>query len=390
MTAAYVNHEDIRQFLSNIGNKPIIGGEGMMQSLHHVASCFGLTFGELYSRCRSDGPASLVGLPFHRETFNAIAEAVHGNDMTALRNTKRLAIVAEAFGWKPDAFMHHLKTTTGGLGRNETMLPTYEGARFPGIAQLDSGPTIPFMTSYMSKCSNGLFLFSGPTGSGKWTTLQAILRSIAKEKEIIVVEEGLEQGMAASAGLAVQASSLRRSPPSYLVLGEIRSVEMARFALDMAEFMVVLATIHAGSPRAAVKAFHNRSDHYPLDNLRGSYSQRLVKSAPEARSYQTALCDMMVLEEGGATQVANASMGSDHMHGFYADAVEKIKRGEIEEKTIQLGFGVDFQAYLDRLRAIGKNTVVQEIPHKTLPKLADVKATAEWPIETSATPTARP
>ncbi len=390
MTGAYVNHEDIRQFLAKLGKEKVGSDARPLPSLDHVAKCFGLPFTTLDSRCRADGPASPNGLPLHRGTMFALGELVSAHDMTALKNTKRLELIAEAFGWKADAFMHHLKNTTAGLGRNETMLPGYEGIRSTEITDLDTGRTMPFMLSHLRSSRNGLFLFAGPSGSGKSTTLQMTVRNIAKMPEmaspaisLVIIEPDPEtMRMPVGEKLARIASALRRSPPDYLVIPEIRDAEAAEFALKMAELMVVMCTMHAMSPRSAVLTLHRRAGGFPLDALRGAYCQYLVKSAPGAKLSRTVLCDMMVVSDGEAKAVAATPLYSDHLYGIYADAVVKIANGEIEERTIRLGFGGEFQGYLDRFCSMEKITLVKEIPHSNLTKLADLKMTTEWPVET--------
>ena len=137
MTAVYLNHEDIRQLLSRLGEPKACVNGRPVGAMMHVGMCLGLPARELYHRCCADGPAFPHGMPMTRDNLLSLISAVEQVDMTALRNTKRLEVVAGAFGWKPDAFMHHLKTTTAGLGRNETLMPSYRADMASNHAGVD-------------------------------------------------------------------------------------------------------------------------------------------------------------------------------------------------------------------------------------------------------------
>lgn len=91
---------------------------------------------------------------------------------------------------------------------------------------------------------------------------------------------------------------------------------------------------------------------------------------------------MLVFGDGEAQDAAARSMGSDHMYGIYADAAAKIAKGEIEESTIHLGFGGEFQGYLDKRIPNRKATSIKNLSHATPTEICDLKLTAEWPVET--------
>jgi general secretion pathway protein E/type IV pilus assembly protein PilB len=109
------------------------------------------------------------------------------------------------------------------------------------------------------KRPNGILLVSGPTGSGKTTTLYATLKLLNKEKSnIVTVEDPIEYTLAGinqvqlkeSIGLTF-ASTLRtflRQDPDIIMLGEIRDGETAQMAIRAAlTGHLVLSTIHTNS-----------------------------------------------------------------------------------------------------------------------------------------------
>jgi type IV pilus assembly protein PilB len=110
----------------------------------------------------------------------------------------------------------------------------------------------------------GTILVTGPTGSGKSTTLYATLNELnSPEKNIITVEDPVEYRLAgvnqvqvnARAGLTF-ASGLRsilRSDPDVMMIGEIRDFETAKTSVEAAlTGHLVLATLHTNNAPAAV------------------------------------------------------------------------------------------------------------------------------------------
>jgi type IV pilus assembly protein PilB len=119
-----------------------------------------------------------------------------------------------------------------------------------------------FEQSY--KKPHGMILVTGPTGSGKSTTLYTTLQTVAKrEINVITVEDPVETRMPGinqvqvnpKAGLTF-ASALRsilRSDPDVVLIGEIRDQETAQIAIEASlTGHLVLSTLHTNSAPAAV------------------------------------------------------------------------------------------------------------------------------------------
>lgn len=390
MTGAYVNHEDIRQLLSNLGKVELPDRRYIIWALEHVGRCIGLPFSVLHYRCKAPGPRSEVGIPMTSETLFALGEAVVANDFTRLRNTERLALVAGAFGWKPDAFMHQLKSTTSGLGRNETLSLDYEALPALTIRNLDSGPSVWMMLDSISRRSDGLYLFSGPAGSGRSTTLEMTVGSIRGDKTVTII--GPEPGSARlhAHQIVEMSPALKRSPPDFLVLSEILDAVSARFALEMAKHTVVLATIHGVSPMATVKRLALLAEGLPVDGVRGVFSQRLVGAATGHPRLRLPVCYFRSFQRGEANTIALEPLPEGHMDWFYADAEMKSRMGETTIENVCAEFGSEFTAYMakqDAARASrAKTTVVREIVRNDLVPFGKLKFSAEWPIEEYSAP----
>ncbi|MBO9572272.1 MAG: type II/IV secretion system protein [Chitinophagaceae bacterium] len=106
---------------------------------------------------------------------------------------------------------------------------------------------------------NGILLISGPTGSGKTTTLYATLKLLNKEtRNILTIEDPIEYTLEGinqvqlkeSIGLTFSAAlrTFLRQDPDIIMLGEIRDVETANMAIRAAlTGHLVLSTIHTNS-----------------------------------------------------------------------------------------------------------------------------------------------
>lgn len=386
MTGAYVNHEDIRQFLAKLGTEQLTDRTSFPRCLAHVSRCFGLSLTDLHYRCGAPEPVSPTGIALTREILFSLGEAVMKEDLTLLKNTKRLDVVASAFEWKADAFMHHLKTTTAGLGRNETMSAGYSVTPVMTINDIDSGQSVRVMLDAIRRNADGLFLFSSPPGCGKYHTLQQAVGSLSKARALTVVEPDMGELTFSDVRLEELSQTLLRSPPDILVLPEIRDDWMARFALKMAKSMVVLATIYGQSSLTAVRKLGELVDGDVIDGLRGVFCQRIVSAAPGASWLHVTICDYKIFQrEGayGAQPYTLAPLPDDHMHSLYLDAEEKIGRGETTVESTTAEFGGEFAAYMaDRARrSVAKTTTVREIPHKKLIPFGKLKFSYEEPAE---------
>jgi len=145
---------------------------------------------------------------------------------------------------------------------------------------------------------NGIVLVTGPTGSGKTTTLYAALHSIyTVEKNIITVEDPVEYQLRGIGQIQVNpnigltfASGLRsilRQDPDIIMVGEIRDVETADIAIHASlTGHLVLSTLHTNDAASAVTRLLDMGVEPFLvaSSLLGVLAQRLVrKICPHCR-----------------------------------------------------------------------------------------------------------
>lgn len=136
---------------------------------------------------------------------------------------------------------------------------------------------------------NGVILISGPTGSGKTTTLYTLLGSLDRRRlNIVSIEDPVEYAMDGVSQVKVDAKvtfagalrAILRQDPDVILVGEIRDEETANLCFKAASTgHLVLSTIHANSASEVVTRLLGLGvEHYLLrSNLRFCAAQRLVK-----------------------------------------------------------------------------------------------------------------
>ena len=145
---------------------------------------------------------------------------------------------------------------------------------------------------------HGILLLTGPTGSGKSTSLYAFLRYLNKEStNIITVEDPVENQIdrinqiqvnpKANLTFATALRSILRQDPNVIMIGEIRDEETAQIAIRAAiTGHLVLSTIHTNDAAGVVSRLINMGipPYLVADSLLGAISQRLVrKLCPECK-----------------------------------------------------------------------------------------------------------
>jgi general secretion pathway protein E len=167
---------------------------------------------------------------------------------------------------------------------------------------------------------NGIVLVTGPTGSGKTTTLYTALAGLdSASQKIFTVEDPIEYELAGINQIQVQpqigmtfASALRsilRQDPDIIMIGEIRDLETAEIAIQASlTGHLVLSTIHTNSAAATLTRLIEMGvpDYLLASSLTAVLAQRLVRR----------LCDCAVPAEATRSLVEklweDAHAGVDH------------------------------------------------------------------------------
>lgn len=184
---------------------------------------------------------------------------------------------------------------------------------------------------------DGLLLITGPTGSGKTTTLYSALNYRSQfDGKIITVEDPIEYEFSHFAQIPVRAtigmtfaSALRamlRQSPDTIMIGEIRDKETAQIAINAAlTGHLVLSTLHTNDALSAIYRLIDLGlEGYQIAAaLRGVVSQRLVrklcslcKEPYEPNEEELSLLDFLEIEINQSTFYHGKGCANCHYTGF--------------------------------------------------------------------------
>jgi twitching motility protein PilT len=197
--------------------------------------------------------------PLSNGDLKAAAEWVLGTKAIELENNDTIdydgAITYRGRRWRVNLYKQRAS-----LALSMRLIPT----KPPRLEELG----LPLAVADLSKLTSGLVLFAGPTGSGKSTSMAALIDRINKERRchILTIEDPIEYQHNNQKSIVHQrevghdtatfALGLRaalRQDPDVILVGELRDVETMATALHAAETgHLVLATVHASSADSVV------------------------------------------------------------------------------------------------------------------------------------------
>jgi general secretion pathway protein E len=171
------------------------------------------------------------------------------------------------------------------------------------LETLGLNPDIVGVLRRAARSPHGMFLVTGPTGSGKTTTLYALLQAFAgSPKKVLSIEDPVEfhfehvsqTQVAPQLGLTFARAlrSFLRQDPDVILVGEIRDPETAAVAVQAAMTgHLVLASVHANDALAVLPRLQDMGvEPYQLAaGFRGAAAQRLVRRlCPHCRTTRAA------------------------------------------------------------------------------------------------------
>lgn len=182
----------------------------------------------------------------------------------------------------------------------------------------DVGDHLARLLSPEIKGGGGMIILSGPTGSGKTTTLYACVQQIdRRRKHVLTIEDPIEYelryatqwqvrpGMpGGSFGDLIRASM--RHDPDYIIIGEMRDSDTVETSLKAAESgHTVISTIHADTAlqtferlRSLMPPERERSSTFTLaQQVRAIMNQRLVRTLCQGCSHKTKAAEVLNKEE---------------------------------------------------------------------------------------------
>lgn len=149
---------------------------------------------------------------------------------------------------------------------------------------------------------NGMILVTGPTGSGKTTTLYSMLAELnSPDKKLVTLEDPIEYHLNGVSQSQVDESqnytfdtgfkSLLRQDPDVILVGEIRTLPTAKLAFEAAlTGHTVLSSLHANSAVGALSRLRNLGvpDANTAPTISAIFAQRLVRRVcPKCATYES-------------------------------------------------------------------------------------------------------
>ena len=220
-----------------------------------------------------------------------------------------------------------VSTLPAAWGESIVMRLLGKTSRIPQLTELGMPKADAEGLAKLVEQPNGIVLITGPTGSGKTTTIYRLLSGLNDgQRKIVTVEDPVEFDLPgvvqvhvrADIGLTFAAGlrSILRQDPDVIMVGEIRDSETARIAVQAAlTGHMVISTVHTNSAIAALPRLIDLGvENYLLaDVLRGVVGQRLVRRLCKACSKPAKASDWRTIVPANLYQAVQ-DCGADFRH----------------------------------------------------------------------------
>ncbi|MEM8833363.1 MAG: ATPase, T2SS/T4P/T4SS family [Pseudomonadota bacterium] len=223
------------------------------------------------------------------------------------------------FNWQGRSIDVRVAAGPQGQGGEKITLRLLDRAALKGFDELfrrheDVGNYLASLLSPEIKGGGGLILLSGPTGSGKTTTLYACVQQIdRRRKHVLTIEDPIEYELRYATQWQVRANqeggefadlirASMRHDPDYIIIGEMRDMDTVETSLRAAESgHTVISTIHADTAlqtfermRSLMPSERERSSTYTLaQQVRAILNQRLVRTLCQGCAHTREIKDVL-------------------------------------------------------------------------------------------------
>lgn len=233
-----------------------------------------------------------------------------------------------------------------------------------------------------AKSKSGIIVIAGPTGSGKSTTMAALLDSVNRtaSRHIVTIEDPVEYLFESRLSHFTQrevgidtptfAEGLRRSlrqNPDIIFLGEVRDRDSASTALQASETgHLVLTTLHASNVKESIERMESLFAMEERGGIRKILSSQLLgvlcqRLPPSTRGDRALVCEYFtnsgsarnLIAEGRSREIPDLFAKSDprQAKAFSTSLAELLKSGILSEETA-LEFSDNPQDFARSLRGI--------------------------------------
>jgi len=320
------------------------------ESLKNNASDLHLSAGDR-AMLRINGELTLLGSKVltKQDLESYIQQIIKGRTTLDLEKFTQTDL---SYGYKDRRFRVNIYKKMGAYAISFRIIP----ANIKSIEELN----LPPIVSEFTKLNSGLVLVTGPTGSGKSTTLASIINQIARmqKKHIITLEDPIEYVFEKSTSLISQREfgsdfdswpnalrSVLRQDPDILLVGEMRDYQTIASTITVSETgHLVFATLHTNSASQTIDRIVDVFPEGQQEQIRAQLanvldaviSQRLV---PLVNGGRKAVAEVLIatpavknnIREGKTHQINNIiQTGQDFgMISLEKSLAEMINRGEI-------------------------------------------------------------
>ncbi len=285
-----------------------------------------------------------------------IAKILHGD---IIGRIKILAQLRTDEHMAPQDGRFRIETENGNLDVRVSIVPAYFGesivlrllknnSSMPTLADLGMSDTDQQKITRVLARSSGMILVTGPTGSGKTTTLYTIIKMLNDStRSIITIEDPIEyaipgvrqiqanplRGLSFASGLR----SIVRQDPDVIMVGEIRDAETAYIAIHTAlTGHLLLSTLHTSDAATAIPRLIDMGvDPYLVASTIGVViGQRLVRKNSEAGG-RTGIYEVLTSSDAiqeaimsrASAKTLRTLAGQNGMRSMENDGLDKVERG---------------------------------------------------------------
>jgi type II secretory ATPase GspE/PulE/Tfp pilus assembly ATPase PilB-like protein len=244
-------------------------------------------------RFRVDGVMRQIATPLSHDNIDALIsriKVISRLDVAERRKAQdgRIRALYEEKG-QERAIDFRVSTVPGPFGEDAVLRLLDSSAPVLGLDRLGLDPIVLPVFERLIANPEGLLLVTGPTGSGKTTTLYSAIHAIRRpEIKILTAEDPIEyyfdktsqKQVSQHMSFADYARTFMRQNPDVILIGEIRDEETAAAAMRAAQTgHLVLSTLHTSDAVRTVSRLHTLGVDLNLiaGSLLGAVSQRLAR-----------------------------------------------------------------------------------------------------------------
>ncbi|NNH79207.1 type II/IV secretion system protein [Acinetobacter sp. ANC 5380] len=289
-------------------------------------------------RVRKDGDLHKYGRLLSDQEFNFIRKKIYSRSLIDEALAKQMPI--DARGWlKYDAKLDlRISSTPTVLGFTIVIRLLDQSNSGRQLSTVEMSSSVREATLDMINSAYGLILITGPTGSGKTSTLYSFLNEINSiKRKVFTVEDPVEYtingvqhiNVGKNITFAKALKSALRQDPDVILIGEIRDKETAKIAVEAAQTgHLVLSTLHTNSSIGAISRLMELGvdPSHINETLIAVSAQRLVRKCKDVRNVDTPTDqEKDWLKKNGYSNMVNKSFGRGYNKKNYSGRLPIIE-----------------------------------------------------------------